>query len=684
MNVVHVVKDSIEREVKPTKMDRELEGQLRMQKLIGMLHKEASINCKGDLEKLDVQQRFMEENIENVIASIKEFDPWFEIEERVNTGSYYDGTKILEADEFDYMGILKNSPMFTVVEGCKPGLAHVKINNHSLLSHVKSLPCPNADFDFKGSELKSAPYAEGYQSYSDAEYTVPVLSEKGYLSAKFMHRYFNSMSKRSMMLKHNKFKKLGIPPWKGDGKNPVVDKVFGPGAMYDKRVQYVSRPGASGPNVETMITGPLCPASVDITLAITIDPIKINKERYGHLKHSEDASVVIARPTGERGEFPCPSCWTMSFGKAEKRKIRNMAVQHKQIHMILKYLATEKMVGIANNSYVIKTLISDHLRECQLNGTEYAPKCFLDILEVIRNLVTLKLDHLDGEDPTDRTKPDDILAVSLMMGVSKAYFLDKENMPGYKERDIELYQRLLEMCLDLIKSIGLKGSDLVEKAQNKEPEDRILHMLRKDPTQRGMHELKSILARCPDPILIYGAYHNWIVKEPSLPSMHIAEINVLGKKTYRAQVTIEEDNFDTSSDEDEDDSDNSGDDDEEEFDKGSIDSWDIPMRSYFELGLDDCFSLIEEFYTHREKLDALIAFFEKLASTKGKRLFRKLTEDPEVELEMSRSVMQYLLENEFSRFSRWEYHEGNKRQPLFPKYKESLRRFIDNLKSRSK
>ncbi|CAH1794100.1 unnamed protein product [Owenia fusiformis] len=241
-------------------------GDLRIAEFINHVHSEAKI--KGTDEEIEEQRKYISDIVQSILDTAKDIDPFMAVDEKCECGSFHDGTKILEADEFDYIGKLACSNKLKIEEGCKEGYCHVRPIDPSLAHHIKNT------------------IVKGVEKLINKEYKVTDPSKVELLNADVMRTYFYfSLFREAMKRLHNSIEGRQILyKYSKD----LIDKI-GEDYLATKgnETRYITVFNSeNGPNIMFNVHGPLCVSSVDVTFALKIDSEFMNKEKYGRLRNN--------------------------------------------------------------------------------------------------------------------------------------------------------------------------------------------------------------------------------------------------------------------------------------------------------------------------------------------------------------------------------------------------------------
>ena len=305
---------------------------------------DASASEVADIESAVVQVCY------RILEEVYELDNRFKTSRVLKTGSFYDGTKISEPNEFDLMAVneeLSRPGLCKAVRECPDaaGFAHVLIEDKSVSDRWKGLTYSRGD-----GRLCIVPY-----------------NQYGSVKVRFGEMVTNAYERlRSRQRQRPISTPTGTLKMIQGGTNPVR-----PGCRFQLKWRSSSTDAYNPLYIE-----------VDLTFAVEVE---VENDRQSARNSLYLLVPVWCFECQEHSYNNITLCWRRSFSLIEKQMFEEMGHQHihKRCNRVLKYL--KDMFYLDRNpfqisSYVIKTLVLRHEEQYKEKEHKCLEKCVLRIL----------------------------------------------------------------------------------------------------------------------------------------------------------------------------------------------------------------------------------------------------------------------------------------------------------------
>ena len=311
---------------------------------------DASASEVADIESAVVQVCY------RILEEVYELDNRFKTSRVLKTGSFYDGTKISEPNEFDLMAVneeLSRPGLCKAVRECPDaaGFAHVLLEDKSVSDRWKGITYSRGDGRL---------YIVPYDQYGSVQVRFGEMVTNAY------ERLWSRQRQRA----------ISTPT----GTLKMIQQIHGQWGTRPVRPGCCIRLGWWSSSTDAY--NPLY-IKVDLTFAVEVE---VENDR-----ESVSNSLYLLVPVWC---YECPEhfshnnitlCWKRSFSLIEKQMFEEMGHQHihKRCNRVLKYL--KDMFYLDRNpfqisSYVIKTLVLRHEEQYKEKEHKCLEKCVLRIL----------------------------------------------------------------------------------------------------------------------------------------------------------------------------------------------------------------------------------------------------------------------------------------------------------------
>ncbi|XP_061194794.1 uncharacterized protein LOC133202957 [Saccostrea echinata] len=317
--------------------------------------------CK--LQEEDNTMKFIESGVRDFVAKtcklVGEAKPIFQISQIIPSGSFYEGTKIGRADEFDFMVILKGlseADKLILHNGCNPWYTRLQLKRGIHFGQRYMCNC-HMNRETYGNYLGNpqilvADFWSNISSVSKSDLFCRENSD-GKLCSKVNE-------KQKLLFKYTEKPLMSQSESTEAGLVPLNDVTIGVDMMM----------AIKHPSPETIASQPSFPSQFK-ELLLTHGCHIITKSC--HIEH-----------------FPQPTCWFITFSALELELMKNMDTHHKECYKILKSL----MIGEINfpgkcmnlSSYVLKTAFLFHVygtNKC--THSRFDAKCIIEVLNYLAN-----------------------------------------------------------------------------------------------------------------------------------------------------------------------------------------------------------------------------------------------------------------------------------------------------------
>ena len=305
---------------------------------------DASASEVADIESAVVQVCY------RILEEVYELDNRFKTSRVLKTGSFYDGTKISEPNEFDLMAVneeLSRPGLCKAVRECPDaaGFAHVLIEDKSVSDRWKGLTYSRGD-----GRLCIVPY-----------------NQYGSVKVRFGEMVTNAYERlRSRQRQRPISTPTGTLKMIQGGTNPVR-----PGCRFQLKWRSSSTDAYNPLYIE-----------VDLTFAVEVE---VENDRQSARNSLYLLVPVWCFECQEHSYNNITLCWRRSFSLIEKQMFEEMGHQHihKRCNRVLKYLKDTFCLDrnpFQISSYVIKTLVLRHEERYKEKQHRCLEKCVLRIL----------------------------------------------------------------------------------------------------------------------------------------------------------------------------------------------------------------------------------------------------------------------------------------------------------------
>ena len=301
----------------------------------------------------------VESLLENLLKAISQKQPLFVGSKLIPGGSYYEGTKVRQPDEFDYMLVLKPPPFANSVEiesGCSPWFKRIIVGSRF---------GDNNDDRYPSWATGNIPRPDEFEK--KLWECIKTIVEKEPIIIKTNHGDIRTTEAHDQ--------KLYLQYWQ----NPTEEtfqNVTGPGLVKIHTVDI---------GVDLMLAYEH-PNTCDVLKDIAFpEKYKTYLEANGcHLVAKSCKKFEVRGTSGRQ----CP-CWFLSLSAAETEIMKELDVGHKQCYQVLKVL----LIGSADypgkcmnlSSYMLKTAVMYHVHSDPICEEMKYGACIPQILRYLQN-----------------------------------------------------------------------------------------------------------------------------------------------------------------------------------------------------------------------------------------------------------------------------------------------------------
>ena len=300
----------------------------------------------------------VESLLENLLKVISQKQPLFVGSKLVPGGSYYEGTKVRQPDEFDYMLVLKPPPFANSVEieaGCSPWFKRI----------IVGCRCGYYDYRYPSWATGTIPKPNEFEKMLWE--CIKIIVEKEPITIETNHGIIRTREAADQKL----YLEYCQKHTEGTFQNRT-----GPGLLKMHSVDI---------GVDLMLAYEH-PNTCDVLKDIAFpEKYKTYLETNGcHLVAKSCKKFEVTGTSGRQ----CP-CWFLSFSAAETEIMKELDVGHKQCYQVLKAL----LIGSADypgkcmnlSSYMLKTAVMYHVHSDPICEEMKYGACIPQILRYLRN-----------------------------------------------------------------------------------------------------------------------------------------------------------------------------------------------------------------------------------------------------------------------------------------------------------
>ncbi|CAH1797753.1 unnamed protein product [Owenia fusiformis] len=302
---------------------------VRLKNLVDKTVEKVDIRRKYSARQLDMQTAYIEKLVSDIRRKVGLREPALATNEQINRGSYYDGTKILDPDEYDYEPILDLSKHITNVTEPMPGLKEQGYK--TILFREKELH----------KHIHEQYLVRTFPNGKDAELKCRELLAK---IRQNVNRVLEDMHKEGTVMF------IGECDHTKDPKD------------YDKNTREISTHNAPhGPSVWLRVGAPLGTTDIDMCFCLKWKP------------HELGPSVMVPTNKG----------WLESVVSLPDNSIYKLTPVHKNLLLTVKYVThltsalMSSKFSYSVSSYILKAVILHHQTECRSDNID---KCFIAII----------------------------------------------------------------------------------------------------------------------------------------------------------------------------------------------------------------------------------------------------------------------------------------------------------------
>ncbi|OWF41817.1 uncharacterized protein LOC110461924 [Mizuhopecten yessoensis] len=301
--------------------------------------------------------------VKHIVNKIGELDPFLNVKEIINVGSFVEKTKIRSANEFDFMvclDFLSNEDIVRIEahEGCEPGYMIAFLRSKPSNMNLTAMQLYGDVWCIHPAGLRDE-YSKLLSTVLDTIKGYSVVTPKGAMIVR-KSRYL------ALELEWVQFHDIyeGAELAKGLSKKDVQCDI-----MYHLNVD------------------------VDVMPAVSVRDTSLVTTLEGFPKHMTDVMTardfhLVYKASGHHSETPFLQA---SFATAEVALMQKLHPVHKRCYKIIKYLLTDgtnvnqPRKNICLSSYVFKTAVLFHEYDCHCVGSPDIVRCCMDIIKYVKD-----------------------------------------------------------------------------------------------------------------------------------------------------------------------------------------------------------------------------------------------------------------------------------------------------------
>ncbi|XP_071163881.1 uncharacterized protein [Mytilus edulis] len=339
-------------------------------KQCGFLRNLVRNQCQIEQKEVEIVaiESGLQELIHKILFAVEKEYSWFKISRILPSGSFYEGTKIGNLDEFDYMIVLQalSGDDIELHDGCNPWYKRIEIKdeNHCFNRYRCRVRYENTAYNYRY-HLHTSKYI-----VSDFWHAVTKFQKSTKLSVEIPQGILTHDENESDKLLFTYIKRTGIPESTSQDKD---------------RCLLVP--------IQRMDIGVDLMMSIEHPCLESVAKCDGFPSEYKELLMKHGCHIVIK--SCHIQHFPEPTCYFISFAALELELMKNLDEHHKKCYKILKCLLTGEMnfKGKCMNlsSYVLKTAFLFHVygskgctyfsldTKCINEVLDYLSSCFYNI-----------------------------------------------------------------------------------------------------------------------------------------------------------------------------------------------------------------------------------------------------------------------------------------------------------------
>ncbi|XP_062566265.1 uncharacterized protein LOC134228617 [Saccostrea cucullata] len=335
----------------------------RQRAFLRYVYRQRCVIPMSEAEKLTIEPG-IRQMLGHIVQRVGEKNPVFKISDILSSGSFYEGTKIRNFDEFDFMVILQifsEPDRINIQKGCSDWYTKLQLKTDQKEKlHPYMCYCT-------GVSLYTETFYNRYENY--------FRNPKDLISS-----FWNTISE---VTESNSFH---VDILEGTLKPTKIEKEKLP-------LVYVKRSGVSDLKYdkysETLVKVERTHIGVDLMMALEHPYPAVVNDLPGFPSEFQDLLLKhgchIITKSCHVDHSPHPSCWFISFARMELELMKNMDEHHKYCYKILKALLIEEinLSGKCMNlsSYVLKTAFLFHVYDDKCTHSRLDITCINSVLD---------------------------------------------------------------------------------------------------------------------------------------------------------------------------------------------------------------------------------------------------------------------------------------------------------------